>query len=159
MWWPDISQDDAVCSERLRQVQEILSECIPATLKFEQLVIVMLKFEEVDWEKMIMTAQAQRVESLGQVVGYPDHAKSFGLPACPFSGDFAAAGTPSSATRSTLLSGGAPAPVALPLSAPITMTYPSSASVEANKQQALANRARAQAQIQEQYERDISQLG
>ena len=159
MWWPDISQDDAVCSERLRQVQEILSECIPATQKFEQLVIVMLKFEDVDWEKMIMTAQAKQAASLGQVVGYPGHAKSFGLPACPFSGDFAAAGTPSSATRSTSLSGGAPAPVAPPLSAPIAMTYASAASVEAFKQQALANRARAQAAMQDQFQRDMAALG
>ncbi len=159
MWWPERSQDDAVCSQRLRQIQEVLSECIPATQKFEQLVIVMLKFEEDDWEKMTMTYLAKQAASQGQMVAYPGHAKFYGLPACPFSGEFAAAGAPSSATRSTSLSGGAPAPVASPLSAPITMTYPSAAAVEANKQQALANRARAQAQIQEQYEREMSQLG
>ena len=64
-----------------------------------------------------------------------------------------AAGAASSATRSTSLSGGAPAPVAPPLSAPSAMTQASAASVEAFKQQALADRARAQAQIQQEYER------
>ena len=159
MWWPERIQDDAVCSQRLRQIQEVLSECMPAAQKFEQLVIVMLKFEEDDWEKMTMRHLAKQAASLGQVVGDPGHAKYYGLPACPFSGDFAAAGTPCSATRSTSLSGGAPAPVAPPLSAPIAMNYANAASVEASKQQALANRTRAQAEIQAQYERDLSQLG
>ena len=158
MFWPERSQDDAVCSQRLKQIQEVLSAYIPAAEKFEQLYIVMLQFEEADWEIMTARHLAKQAASLGQVVGDPGHAKHYGLPACPFSSDFAAK-APSSATWSTSLSGGAPAPVAPPLSAPIAMPCANAASVEAFKQQALANKTRAQAEIQAQYERDLSQLG
>ena len=156
MWWPELSEDDAVCRERLKHVGQLLQECIPAAKKFEQLVIVMMKYEGDDWEKVAARWEARHA-SLGPVEPWarPGHAKFIGLPA---SGD-SAAGAASSATRSTSLSGGAPAPVAPPLSAPIAMTQASAASVEAFKQQALADRARAQAQIQQEYERALSQLG
>ena len=156
MQWPERSQDDAVCSQRLKQIQEVLSSHIPAAQKFDQLYIVMLHFEEADCEIMFARHLAKQAASLGQVVRDPGHVKHYGLPA---SGD-SAAGAASSATRWTSLSGGAPAPVAPPLSASIAMTQASAASVEAFKQQTLADRARAQAQIQQEYERaQLSQLG
>ncbi len=159
MIWPERSQDDAVCAQRLNQIQEVLSAYIPAAQKFEQLYIVMLQFEEADCEIMLARHLAKQAASLGQVVGDPGHAKHYGLPACPFSKDFDG-GARSSATLLTSLSGGAPAPVAPPLLAPIAMTYANAASVEAFKQQALANKARAQAEIHAQYEREqLSQLG
>ena len=159
MFWPERCQDDAICSQRLKQIHEVLSRYIPAAQKFEELYIVMLHFEEADCESMIARHLAKQAASLGQVVADPGHAKHYGLPACPFSSDFAAK-APSSTTWSPSLFGGAPAPVAPPLSAPIAMNDANAASVEASKQQALANKARAQAEIQAQYEREqLSQLG
>ena len=159
MIWMDRSQDDAVCAQRLKQIQEVLSSCMPAVQKFEQLYVVMLQFEEADCEIMVARHLAKHAASLEKVVGDPGCLPFSGLPAFPFSKEFDG-GSRSSATLLPSLSGGAPAAVAPPPLARITMTYPDAAAVEASKQQALANKARAQAESHAQYERQqLSQLG
>ncbi len=94
-------QDDAVCRQCLRQIQDVLSESVPATKKFEQLVSQMLKFEEDDWEKMSMKYLAAHAAALGQVAGVPGNGGCSGLPAFLFSGGFPGALAPSSPTPST----------------------------------------------------------
>ena len=160
MWWAELSEDDAVCSQRLRRVGELLQEFCPAAKKFEQLVILMQKYEEDDWQKVAHLWAAKHA-ALGPVEPWarPGHAKFNGLPGLAVVGNFGAPGAASSATQAALLSSGVSALVAPPQTASITLNSASVAIVEANKQQALARAAAAQAQIQEQLQRDLATLG
>ena len=160
MWWAELSEDDAVCSQRLRRVGELLQEFCPAAKKFEQLVILMQKYEEDDWQKVAHRWEAkqaalkpeERWVGLGQ-------AKFNGLPGLAVVGNFAAPGTASSATQAALLSSGVSALVAPPQTGSIPLNSGNVAIVEANKQHALAKAAVAQAAIQAQLQRDLAQLG
>ena len=160
MWWPELSEDDAICRQRLKRVGELLQECLPAAKEFEQLVNVMEKYEEDDWRKVAHRWEAKHA-ALGPVEPWarPGHAKFNGLPGLPVVGNFAAPGTPSSATQAALLSSGVSALVAPPQTASVTLNSANVAIVEANKQQALANAALAQAAIQAQLQRDLAQFG
>jgi hypothetical protein len=160
MSWPMMSEDDAVCRQRLKEVGELLQECLPPAQKFEQLAVLMEKFELDDWKKMEQSWYAkqatlkpeERWVGLGQ-------AKFNGLPGLAVVGNFAAPGAASSATQAALLSSGVSALVAPPQSASITLNSQEWSPIEANKQQALAKAALAQAAIQEQLQRDLAQLG
>ena len=120
----------------------------------------MEKFEVDDWKKMEHRWYAkqaalrpeERWVGLGQ-------AKFNGLPGLAVVGNIAAPGAESSATQAALLSSGVSALVAPPQTASITLNSASVAIVEANKQQALAKAALAQAAIQEQLQRDLASLG
>ena len=160
MWWPELSEDDAVCSQRLKRVGELLQECLPAAKKFEQLVIVMQKYEEDDWQKVAHAWEAKHA-ALGPVEPWarPGHAKFNGLPGLPVVGNFAAPGAASSAAQAALLSSGGSALVAPPQAACITLQSQAWSPIEANNQQALAKAALAQAAMQKQLERDLAQLG
>jgi hypothetical protein len=148
MWWPEISEDEAVCRQRLKQVGEILQECLPDAKKFEQLVIMMEKYEVDDWQKVAHRWEAKQA-ALGPEERWarPGQAKFNGLPGLPVVGNFAAPGTPSSATQTALLSSGVSALVAPPQRASVILNSANVAIVEANKQQALAKAAFAQAAI------------
>ena len=160
MSWPEMSQDDAVCRQRLKLVGETLQECLPPVQKFEQLAILMEKFELDDWAKMEHKWYAKQAElrpedrwvGLGQE-------KFNELPGPAVVGNFAAPGAASCATQAALLSTGSSALVAPPQAAAITLNCASAAMVEASKQQALAKAAHAQAAIQEQLQRDLALFG
>jgi hypothetical protein len=160
MLWAEMSEDDGVCRQRLKKVGEILQECLPPAQKFEQLAILMEKFELDDFSKVEHRWYAkqaalrpeERWVGLGQ-------AKFNGLPGLAVVGNFAAPGAASSATQAALLSSGVSALVAPPQTGSITLNSANVAIVEANKQQALAKAALAQAAIQEQLQRDLALLG
>ena len=160
MTWPMISQDDAVCKQRLKLVGELLQECLPPVQKFEQLAILMEKFELDDWARMEDKWYAKQAELRPEErwVGLGQE-KFNGLPGLAVVGNFAAPGTPSSATQTALLSSGVSALVAPPQRASVILNSANVAIVEANKQQALAKAAFAQAAIQAQLQRDLAQLG
>ena len=160
MTWPMISQDDAVCKQRLKLVGELLQECLPPVQKFEQLAILMEKFELDDWARMEDAWYAKQAELKPEErwVG-PGQKKFNELPGPAVVGNFAAPGAASCATQAALLSTGSSAVVAPPETARLTLNSQVVAIVEANKQPALAKAALAQAEMQKQLERDLAQLG
>ena len=159
MTWPMISQDAAVCKERLSLVGELLQECLPPVQKFDQLAILMEKFEKDDWARMEVAwyAKQAKLKPEERWVG-PGH-RDYKWPGPAVVGNFAAPGAASCATQAALLSTGSSALVAPPQAAAITLNSASAAMVEASKQQALVKAAHAQAAIQEQLQRDLAQLG
>ena len=159
MTWPMISQDDAVCRQRLKLVGELLQECLPPVQKFEQLAILMEKFELDDWARMEDKWYAKQAELKPEErwVG-PGH-RDYKWPCPAVVGNCAAPGAASCATQAALLSTGSSALVAPPQAAAITLNSASAAMVEASKQQALAKAAHAQAAIQEQLQRDLALFG
>jgi hypothetical protein len=110
------------------------------------------KVEHRWYAKQAALKPEERWVGLGQT-------KFNGLPGLAVVGNFAAPGAASSAAQAALLSSGVSAPVAPPQSASITLNSQVWSPVEANKQQALARAALAQAAIQEQLQRDLAQLG
>ena len=161
MTWPMISQDAAVCKERLSLVGQLLQDYLLLPVqKFDQLAILMEKFELDDWAKMETRWYAkhaalrpeERCVGLGQQ-------KFNGLPGLAVVGNFAAPGAASSAAQAALLSSGGSALVAPPQTACITLQSQAWSPIEANNQQALAKAALAQAALQKQLERDLAQLG
>ena len=122
MSWPEMSEDDAVCRQRLKQVGEILQESFPPAQKFEQLVILMEKFEVDDWKKVehrwyakqAVLRPEERWVGLGQE-------KFNELPGPAVVGNFAAPGAASCATQAALLSTGSSAVVAPPETARLTL--------------------------------------
>lgn len=159
MTWPMISQDAAVCKERLKLVGELLQECLPPVQKFDQLAILMEKFEVDDWATMedAWYAKQAKLKPEERWVG-PGH-RDYKLPGPAVVVNFAAPGAASCATQAALLSTGSSAVVAPPQAAAITLNSASAAMVEASKQQALAKAAHAQAAIQEQLQRDLALFG
>jgi len=160
MAWPEMSQDDAVCSKRLRQVGETLQECLPPAKKFEQLVILMETFELVDFAKLEhrwydkqqaapkpeerwVGSGQEKVNRLGPVLAR----------------NFAAPGAASPAAQAAGRSSGGSDLVAPPQTGCLTLQSQAWSPIEANNQQALAKAAFAQAAMQKQLERDLSQLG
>jgi len=160
MSWPEMSEDDAVCRQRLKLVGETLQECLPAAQKFEQLAILMEKFELDDWAKMEHRWYAKQGQMRPEErwVGLGQQ-KFNGLPVHAVVGNFAAPGAASSAAQAALLSSGGSALVAPPQAACITLQSQAWSPIEANNQQALAKAALAQAAMQKQLERDLAQLG
>ena len=159
MTWPMISEDAAVCKERLKLVGELLQECLPPVQKFDQLAILMEKFELDDWARMedAWYAKQAKLKPEERWVG-PGH-RDYKWPCPAVVGNFAAPGAASCATQAALLSTGSSAVVAPPQAAAITLNSASAAMIEASKQQALAKAALAQAAIQEQLQRDLASLG
>ena len=159
MTWPMISQDAAVCKERLKLVGELLQECLPPVQKFDQLAILMEKFELDDWARMedAWYAKQAKLKPEERWVG-PGH-RDYKLLGPAVVVNFAAPGAASCATQAALLSTGSSALVAPPQAAAITLNSASAAMVEASKQQALAKAAQAQAAIQEQLQRDLALFG
>ena len=160
MSWPDMSEDETICKQRLKLVGELLQECLPPAQKFEQLAILMEKFELDDWKLTETRWYAKQAVSKPEErwVGF-GKTNVNGLPGLAVVGNLAAPGAASSAAQAALLSSGGSALVAPPQAASITLNSASVAMVEANKQQALARAALAQAAMQEQLQRDLAQLG
>ena len=159
MTWPMISQDAAVCKERLSLVGQLLQDCLPPVQKFDQLAILMENFEKDDWAKMEVAwyAKQEKLKPEERWVG-PGH-RDYKWPCPPVAGNFAGPGAAACATQAALLSTGSSALVAPPQAAAITLNSASAAMVEASKQQALAKAAHAQAAIQEQLQRDLALFG
>ena len=160
MAWLEMSQDDAVCRQRLKQVGETLQECLPPAKKFEQLAILMEKFELEDWAKMEHRWYAKQaaLKPEERWVG-PGQEKLKGLPGPAVVGSFAAPGAAFPAAQAALTSIGGSALVAPPQTGRLTLQSQAWTPIEANNQQALAKAALAQAAMQKQLERDLAQLG
>ena len=122
MTWPMISQDDAVCKQRLKLVGELLQECLPPVQKFDQLAILMEKFELDDWARMedAWYAKQAKLKPEERWVG-PGQKKFNELPGPAVVGNFAAPGAASCATQAALLSTGSSAVVAPPETARLTL--------------------------------------
>jgi len=122
MTWPMISQDAAVCKERLKLVGELLQECLPPVQKFDQLAILMEKFELDDWARMedAWYAKQAKLKPEERWVG-PGQKKFNELPGPAVVGNFAAPGAASCATQAALLSTGSSAVVAPPETARLTL--------------------------------------
>jgi hypothetical protein len=121
MTWPMISQDAAVCKERLKLVGELLQECLPPVQKFDQLAILMEKFELDDWARMedAWYAKQAKLKPEERWVG-PGH-RDYKLPGPAVVVNFAAPGAASCATQAALLSTGSSAVVAPPEPARLTL--------------------------------------
>ena len=122
MSWPMISQDDAVCKNRLKLVGELLQECVPPVQKSDQLAILMEKFELDDWARMEDKWYAKQAELRPEErwVGLGQE-KFNELPGPAVVGNFAAPGAASCATQAALLSTGSSAVVAPPETARLTL--------------------------------------
>jgi hypothetical protein len=156
--WPPVEPDGQTCRMRMREIQDVLSEGLPNTHKFGQFIYMMECYESQDWTVWCTKSREKEAAELLQRPWLAGVSACAGLAASANSVHLLAASNTPPTTPLPSFSGGAQAPLPLPLSVSGIQTSASAALIEANRQKALANRAHLEAAVKERYQRDVKLL-